>query len=456
MTVPRSDRMKRFLTAFWVPIVLVMVALGVSGTVAVVHTDQMSPVDEWVYIDYLEKLPTQGIVHRGEDIGAAALDQMACSGVKIYGPMGPPCGSDYEAHIRDFPYQGQTSADLYTPIYFGATWVVGGAIHLLTGTDQVTSWRLTGALWQALSMVLMFFLFRLWNVRPLATLALGLAVIASPFSWWTYSYVNTDAPSFALGVLLLLATTKFIRGHWSGWWIVAVSALAMGIKATNILGICAVGLYLVVQWLYERRSITWRGLKTTRPELPARSWFALPGFALAAGAAGAVVTGVWTVIRSMVALTDSPDQGTTVPFGPVELTDQLINFLPNTIAANVDLVGTTALAYPVPAIMSVPLTFLTVAGVIGAFWTLRKGSAEVPVVTAIAIASIVAAPFLALVLFTTQGAYFPLPPRYGASILGGMLLLAGMTMRFRPAIWATLAYSAGLTVVVLATAAHYG
>lgn len=448
--------MKRFLAAFWVPTVLVMAALGVSGTVTVAHTEEMSPVDEWVYIDYLDKFPTQGIVHRGEDIGPYALEQMACSGVKVYGPMGPPCGSDYEAQIRDFPYEGQTSADLYTPIYFAATWVVGGAIHVATGIDLTTSWRLTGALWQALSMVLMFFLFRMWKVGPIATVALGLAVIASPFSWWTYTYVNTDAPSFALGVLLLLATTKFIRGQASGWWIVAVSALAMSIKATNILGICAVGLYLVVQWLYESRSIQWRGLKTTRPDNPDRRWFALPAFALAAGAAGAIVTAAWTIIRSMVALTDSPDQGTTVPFGLRQLTDQFINFLPNTIASNVNLSGTDMLAYPIPAIMYVPLTFITVAGVIGAFWTLRKGTQEVPLVTALAIASVVAGPFLALVLFTTQGVYFPLPPRYGASILGAMLLLAGLTLTYRPAAWATLAYTAGLSVLVVATAAHYG
>ena len=454
--ISRRGRVRSFLTAFWVPIVLVVAAFGVSGTVAVVHTEQMSPVDEWVYIDYLDKLPTQGIVHRGEDIGPSALEQMACSGIKVYGPMGPPCGSDYEAQIRDFPYDGQTSADLYTPIYFAITWIVGGAIHMATGTDLLTSWRLTGALWQGLSMILVFLLFRMWRVGPIATLALGFAVIASPFSWWTYSYVNTDAPSFALGVMLLLAATKFIRGEWSGWWIVALSALAIAIKATNILAICVVGLYLVFQWLHERKGVRWRGLKSTRPDHNDRHWFALPGFALAAGAAGAGATGIWSVIRSSVALTDPPDQGTTVPFGLREFTEQMVNFLPNTIASNVNLSGTTMLAYPIPPIVYVPLTFITVAGVIGAFWTLKKGDRETPLVIAIAVAAVVAAPFLALVIFVTQGAYFPIPPRYGASLLGGMLLMAGMMMTYRPAAWATLACTATLMVFVVASAAHYG
>ena len=115
--VSRPTSVLKFLSAFWVPAVLVLAAIGVSGTVTALHTEEMSPIDEWVYLDYLNKFPSQGIVHRGEDIGLDALEQMACHGVKVYGPMGPPCGSNYEDRIREVPYLGQTSADLYTPVY---------------------------------------------------------------------------------------------------------------------------------------------------------------------------------------------------------------------------------------------------------------------------------------------------------------------------------------------------
>ena len=450
-----AGTVKRFLTAFWVPLVLILAALGVSGTVTVLHTDQMSPVDEWVYLDYLYKFPTQGIVHRGEAIGDEALDIMACNGVKVYGPMGPDCGSDYQKHLAEFPYQGQTSADLYTPFYFAITWVVGGAIHLLSGIDLVTSWRLTGPLWQGLSVFVLFLLFRQWKVAPIATLALGLALIASPFSWWTYSYVSTDAPSFTFGVLLLFAATKYVRGEWSGWWIVASSALAIAFKATNILSIGVVALYLIVQWLYERRSTTWDGLRTRRPGFANRRWFALPGTAVLAGVAASVIVVAWTFIRSAVAISDAPDQGTTAAFGIKELLDQMVNFLPNTLTSNVNLAGAGVLAYPVPGIVSASLSFITIAGVVGAFWTLQRGAKEIPLVVSIALASVLAAPVLAVVLYFSQGEAFALPPRYGASILGGMLLLTGLTIRYPPAAWATLTYSSALALFVVGTAFHY-
>jgi hypothetical protein len=416
------------------------------------HTAQLSPVDEWVYVDYLYKLPTQGVVHRGENLGEQALQIMACDGEKIYGPMGPKCGSDYEALRKKFPYEGKTSADLYTPAYFGITWVVGGAIHLVTGLDLVTSWRLTGPLWQAFGMVMLFYLMRMWKVKPLAILALGLAVISSPFSWWTYSYVSTDAPSFSLGVLALIAAVGFVRGRSSGWWVVLVSAVAIAFKGTNILAIALVGLYLLIQWLWERKSTTWSGWATTRPGLPERRWLALPGIAVMSGVGAVVVELVWLFIRNAIAIAPQPDQGVSAPLDINNLGVQVMNFLPNTITSNVVLSGTTTLAYPIPPWVVWPLSVISVAGVVGAFWGLRRGAKRTPLVIAAFAMALLAGPLLAVSVVIQGGGYFPLPPRYGAPILGGFLLLAGMTLKYRPAVRVILGYSIALTGVVLVTA----
>ncbi|WP_308468135.1 hypothetical protein [Rathayibacter soli] len=448
-------RRSRLIRAFWVPIVLVIAALGVSGTITLLHTAQLSPVDEWVYVDYLYKLPTQGVVHRGENIGEQALQIMACDGVKVYGPMGPKCGSDYAAQLKKFPYEGKTSADLYTPIYFGITWVVGGAIHLVTGLDLVTSWRLTGPLWQAMGMVLLFFLMRMWKIRPLTILALGLAVIASPFSWWTYTYISTDAPSFILGVLALIAAIKFVRAQWSGWWVVLISAIAITFKGTNILAIGLVGLYLLIQWLWERKSTTWSGWSTTRPGLPERRWLALPGIAALSGVAAIVVELVWLAIRNAIAVGPPPEQGLVAPLDFNSLAAQIWNFLPNTITSNVVLVGTTQLAYRIPPWVVVPLSWICIAGVLGAFWGLHKGATRTPVVVAVVAIALMAGPLLAISVLVQGGSYFPLPPRYGAPILGGVILLAGMTIKYRWAVWVLLGYSVALTAAVLVTAPRF-
>lgn len=448
----RRGKWPRLIRAFWVPIVLVIAALGVSGTTTLLHTAQLSPVDEWVYVDYLYKIPTQGVVHRGENLGEQALKIMACDGEKANGRMGPKCGSDYEALRNKFPYHGKTSADLYTPVYFDIVWAVGGAIHLVSGVDLVTSWRLTGPLWQAAGMVLLFVLMRLWKVRPLTILGLGLAVISAPFSWWTYSYISTDAPSFTLGVLALLAAVKFVRGQWSGWWVVLITAIAIAFKGTNILIVGLVGLYLVIQWLWERKATSWSGWSTPRPGLPERRWLALPGIAVMSGAAAIAIEVVWLAIRNAIAIAPPPDQGVSAPLDINSLGAQIMNFLPNTITANVVLGAGPSVAYPIPAWVTWPLTVICVTGVFGAFWRLRKGAKRVPLVIAVFAMALLAGPVLAVSVVVQGGVYFPLPPRYGAPILGAFILLAGMTVKYRPAVWVLLGYSIALTGVVLVTA----
>jgi hypothetical protein len=439
------------LNKLWVPVVLLIAAFAMSGTITAHHSDALSPVDEWVYVDYLYKLPEQGIVHQGEKIGKEALNIMACDGVKPYGPMGPACGTSY-ADLSKFPFKGVTSADAYTPVYFAITRVVGDAIHAATGIDQLTAWRLTGSLWLALTVSLLYLLMRQWRVPRWVSLGLGLAFIASPFSWWTYSYVSTDAPSVALGVLLLYAAVKFSRGQWSGWWVVAISTAAVIFKVTNILAVCLAALYLLIVWLLELRRTRWSVLTTRRPDHANRASLALPGLALMALAMSGAAQVAWLAIRRALALGVPPDQAIGIPLTVQEIVSQIVNFLPGTITANVNLSGSTNLAYPIPPFVVEPLAWVCIAGVLGAFWTLKKKAVTTPLIVSITIAALFFAPMLAVILQLFTGAYFPLPPRYGAPILGAFLLAAGMMVKNNWATGILVGYSIALYATVLITA----
>lgn len=438
----------------WVPALLVLASLGVAGTVTILHTEALSPVDEWVYMDYLYKLPSEGLVNQGEPIGEEALDIMACDGVKPYGPMGAPCGGDY-SDVSRFPFGGITSADAYTPIYFAITRVAGDAIHWVTGIDLVTSWRLTGSLWLAGGMLVFYGLLRQWNVRPINILGLGLAFIASPFAWWTYTYVSTDAPSFLLGAALLYFAVRYVRGQSSGWWLPALSLLAVLVKVTNILAVCLVALYLLAQWIAEFRRSEWAGWRTLRDLEVKRHSLALVGFAALSVAVATAGQIGWLAIRRALAVGVPADQSIGVYLGGTELTSQLANFLPGTILSNVNISGSTGVAYTIPGYIVAPLSWICVAGVIGAFWSLRKNTTTAPIVVAVAIAAALFAPMLAIVIQVTTGAYFPLPPRYGASVLAGFLLLAGISIHNRWASWALLGYGTALTTYVVLAAPLY-
>lgn len=431
-------------------VVLVTLALGTSGAVTLFHGDDLSPIDEWVYVDYLYKLPEQGIVLKGDPIGDEALEIMACDGVTPYGPMGGECGSDYE--YGDFPFGGITSADAYTPIYFVTTRVVGDGIRLVTGVDEVTGWRLTGPLWLAVSMLVLTLLFKTWRLPSAATIAIGLAFIGSPFSYWTYSYVSTDAPAFLFGTLLLYLTTRYLRGEVRGWWLIAVGVLATLIKLTNVLGVGLAALIILIHVLAE----TWQGRRSSdvpRAGVVARRL----GTAVAMSTAAVTSQAIWLAINAATARTNLvAEQGISTQLSGQELLSQVANFLPGTITANVNIAGSTGYALPIPGYATTPLSWLCIAGVLGAFFYLRGRSETNSVVVAVVIAAATFAPLLAVALQLATNSYFSLPPRYGASILPGFLLLAGLIVKNRWVTWLLGAYGLVLCAVLIAGSALLG
>jgi hypothetical protein len=448
--VAQRDRgFAQWLRAWWVPLLLVVISLGYAGTATIMHTNALSPVDEWVYSDYLDKVPTEILVHEGELIGPEALNRIACDGVYPYGPMGQPCGSDYDRPSK-FPFAGKTSADAYTPLYFATTWAVGGALQLLPGIDELTGWRLTSSLWLAATCVLLFFVFRKLHVAPLVTFSLALAFVVSPFSWWTYTYVSTDAPSVFFGALLLLLALRYTQGRGSGWWLTGASVLAVLFKVTNILGVCLAALFLLLTWLWELRRTNWdEGWRSSRPKIERRS-LGLPLFGVFSVVFSVIAQLGWLVLRGAIAVGPPANQGISTPLGKKELLAQTTSFLPGTLTSNVVISGGGgSFALPIPSWAVAPLSWVCIAGVVGVVWTLRKRNNRAPLVVSTALASVLFAPMLAVVVALSTGTYFPLPTRYGAALLGAFLLMAAIQIKNRWATLIVLAYSACLGVAML-------
>lgn len=451
--------LRHFIRRSWAPLVLVIGSLAMSLTVTSFHTPAMSPIDEWVYIDYLYKLPVQGFVREGEVIGPEALQLMACSGEKAYGPMGPPCesskvGSGINPEL--FPYAGKQSAFAYTPLYFVPTFVVAKAIQLATGADFLNAARFTGSLWLVGTMLLFFALFRAFKVNRLVTVAIGLAFIGSPFAWWTYTYISTDIPSVGISALLLLAAKRFIDNRWSGWWVVLLSVAAILFKTANILAVGLTALYLVISFvLFHRRDRPFRSRDTRRAGLLGRGPLGLVTIALVSVFASAATQALWQLFQKAQSLGSSADQGVGVPLTPETLLSQLTNFLPNTINSNVNLVG-GGVAYKIPDALVTPLSWLCIAGVIGGLLVLKRGSRDLDIAYAVGIASVACAPLLALLLYVTLVQYYPIPPRYGASILIGFLLMGGIIARNNFFVkWLLLGYGVALILFVMFTAHGY-
>jgi hypothetical protein len=458
LTEPRLSRGRRLWSATrarWVPLLLVFASLLMGFTVTAHHSQALSPVDEWVYADYLYKLPQQVFVPRGQEIGPKALELMACTGVREYGPMGPPCGSDYAANLAKFPQGGITSADGYTPLYFVITWAGAKAIQLVTHTSIVEAGRFTGAFWLAGGILLFYWMLRLLSIRRVVALGLGLAVIASPFAWWTYTFVSTDAPVFALGALLVIAAIKFVRGQWSGWWLPLIGAVATLFKITSILAVLLVALYLVVEFVVRRvrerprrRGFEWRN------SIIGRGNDGLVVIAGASAIAALVAEAAWLGVRAAIAVGPAANQGVTGQMSLKDLGSQFVNFLPGTIISNVNITGRTTLGFAIQPFIVQPLAWITIAGVIGAVAIHTWQRPNAPLVYSIAALSILGAPLLAIAL-SLQGTYFPIPPRYGAALLPAFLLAAGLIVKNRLSTTLLVAYSASVLAVVLVFAPNF-
>jgi len=438
LDVPRiaDPGIRGFIARHWPLVVTLAVAVVYLTTVVLLHSAAVSPIDEVVYIDYLEKLWRQGVIHNGEYLGELARSLYACHGVIPFGRMGPECGVDL-SDPSAFPYGGFSSP----PVQFWITRVVGDVLGLIPGVGQLAGWRLVSVLWLVVGLVFSYLCLRRLRVTGWAFVAVSLAIVASPIGYWSFSFVSTDAPMFGLGAILLWLAMRRARGVGSGWWLVLVAAIGAAFKPTIIVAVGLVSLYLLLHWAIARRGASGapRGAAMLR-SLASRMWPPL-----AAIVATLVVQYAWARIAAAIWVpspTTSPGQGVEVPLSFDLVATQFTNFLGGTMHVVVPEVDTLSRAF-------LPLGWLLIAGVVGAVLLLPSASSDRALSISVLIAFIVAAPALTLAIVLTTGSIFPLPPRYGIALLPGMLAVTVPLLKNRWAIRALLVYVALLLVLWL-------
>lgn len=386
-----------------------------------------------MYYDYTVKIPTQGVVRQGEYVGHDALVRMSCYG-DSYGPRGEPCGDVKDIHAN-YPQQGKTSADIYTPLYFAITWALGKAIQFVTGAEFLTAARATGIFWLAGGLLVFYKLLSLMKVKKVVTLGLGLAIIGAPTTFWANTYISTDAPGFLIGAALLLAGVSAIKGKSSPWWLVPIGVVGILLKVTTVLALGLAALVVVLFVVFARNEIE---RHEKRRLLVATS--------VAVAAAG-VAQVIWLLIRAHISLGASADQGTASQFLWRDIVELLSLFINPGVFAT-----TYAPVLRLPSVIGAPLVLLTIAGIVG-FACMKLSSAfEKSLAISILISATVFAPILAIGMYFVLGDVFPVLGRYAISLLPGFFLVTALIIKNRAAEWAVLAYG-GFLVIAVSTAA---
>jgi len=412
------------LLSWVVPVVLVLAAF-VSVVVHVPQNTELSPLDEYVYVDYIAKVPSEGVVAEGEPTGAFAREALVCLGNRGVATVVPTsCADAGTAPASDFPMAGKTSADIYTPLYFWVTRALAQPL-VWAGVGLIDAASLVGALWLAGALVLLVFAMRRWRVREPVILGLGLFLIASPAAYWSSTYISTDAPSLAVGAALALVVARFATGGRGLWLLPVVSAVGVAFKVQNIaavgIAVLAVVVTTVVRtaqqddsggaWGVARRAVLSRPVVT----------------AVGSAVLALVVQGVWLVVRSDLRVALPPDQGTARPLHIGDMVGESLKFLAGTPTDPTGVENGWQIATA-----GLVLGWLSVAGVLGAIGAVADGRGVRPLAWSALVVALLLGPMLVLGTVLVSGYYFALPTRYGLSMLPVFLVLAGVVLsRYR-------------------------
>jgi hypothetical protein len=430
----------------WVPVVLTIIALVTMGTTVAGHSRAMSPIDEWVYLDYLQKVPTQVMVHRGEEMTQEALGYMACDGQALQGRISYlECDGSYDR--QQFPYTGITSADAYTPLFFIPTSLIGYAAHFVTGIDIVAAWRWATSLWLVAGLLMFVALLRLFRVPNLVQFALGLLIIGAPFSYWTYSYVSTDAPALLMGGMLLYFGIRYLRGEMRPWPLLVASVAAVALKFPFILGVMLVSLLFLVEWIIRARDEAREKRRVWRTMFQRKN-LVLPMWGVINVGASTLFAFLWLRVVNLLAVSDEvAAQAINVKVTIFEALRLMMSFGPTSLMHRLSTPDATGFdTIPVPTMATAPLGWILIAGILSAFWGLTRTSKNRALVITIAIATVAFGIILAVVIRYTQGFYFTLGARYAAILSIGLLLMVALQIRNKWATWIIIAYAACLAL----------
>lgn len=389
--------------------VLLLVACAPLVALSVDRNPALFVLDEFAYADYLYKIDDgRLIVRHGELSGEPALRALACRG---YTPSTwndrPPCdAAGFDPAV--FPNAGINSADIHPPTYFLITYAGARAVMAIGLTDDlIDAGRLFGAVWMAAGLLALWCLVRGLGAGAWAA-ACGLALVAAgPMLLQQWHFLTPDAANMLVGSLVMGAALRWERAGGSRVWLAGAGALAMAVKAPNVVVVVAAGLYLVLRAVLARRH---------PDDRPPRS----PGEYLRAAAAlvggAALTSAVWLATRAALA-----GPGTS----PMERDERVSVLRPAQIIENVARFVTPwdrepSSLYPLAVLTS----YLFVGSLLVALFALKARDRRHALALATGVVLIAGPLLLVGVNFLVRGTYAIIEPRYGSTLVSIQCALA--------------------------------
>lgn len=397
--------MREWLTrATWVPyVVLALLAFGYTAMHAH-ERPQFSQYDEYVYYDYLAKVPSDGFVKTGDEVGPDARNELSCRGVQDFGAFGEGCDSG--AHERDelYPYSGGTGADIYAPPYFAVTWVLAQPFTVF-GSDLVDAGRWVGAIWLAAGLGLTYALLRSLRVAPSVSFGSVALLLSLPAVYWATQYISTDAPTLAVVSSLGLAAVATARRRVGPWLFPVLSVVAVLIKVQN-LGAVAIAALALALWAV-RSAPRGRRLRALGGRVVVTAVLGV--------AAGVAAQLAWMLVRRAAAVGASPAVD-------IKQTDLTASRLANEAGKYLGRLGETGIEVGAWSTLWAGVFGIVGAGALVAVAIDARRRIRSSVAIATLVVGLAFGPALAIASFLLVGDYVPLPERYGLVFLVPVVL----------------------------------
>ena len=406
---------KRSLSLLIAPLVLVVLS-SIFVTVNVMRHDQISPIDEYVYLDYAAQIFETGILPRGSETGNVAREYISCIGVADYGEFNPQaCQTGDFSNDDLYPYGGKSSADIYTPLYFLVTASFAKTLQSATNIDFMTAARMSGAIWLSASSVFLFLGLRRLKVDELTSLAVSTILISSLPSWWSSTFISTDVTAIFAGSVMFYAIVLTFQKNLGIWLLALTGVFVTLLKFQNIIAVGLIALILILNATFHKRDIQeFQFVQRNKGKRLIGAVFIVFSALLAQV--------VWVLVRERMAIAAPVDQGVYDQLTPMALLAESTKFISGISWG----ASTVSELSPLIVVVATITTWLTIAGaavntVKPTYFGLRSslGFSWIAV-------SMLAAPFLGVAVYFMSGFYFSLPARYGLSLFPIALSLTAL------------------------------
>lgn len=429
----------RFLEGLILLLIGLLAALRIYVYVRGGHV--LSPLDESVYIDYVLKVPTQGVVHQGEALSTEALQIQACRTWAQTEDLAVACRTHDVSNLSIFPQGGITSADLYTPVYPTITYWGMVAMMALGAADQIVAMRYTGAIWLALGAMGIYLVARRMGLSALAGLGASFAVIAATPIRWANNYVTPDATAMLAGVMMIGVGAWWCRRleDKASLWIPAITFAVLGafvtaIKLQNFFAVVVAAFWIAFTVLADHRDRIWSNAAL-----------------LGKGGIVSILPQVyWVIYRAQTAVGPFPDQQVTEDFSYGLLLAESFRYLPGIGEAT----GAPTLFGEPWGYWATQWMLMVVAiGSIGSAVALYHRLAFKRLAIATVLTAVVGGPVLVMASSIASHGFIPSPERYGLSLFPAVALGAAAFFdqgRVARLIWAVM----GAATAVIWTLIH--